>query len=759
MLEQIPRRRGVHFRGICTTLKGGERAVRSREAGFGVDEIAMVIASEAHNKANVDMGREENMRLLEQMTRAAIDSGHEVFGWVLTSFGCPITGDVPVRDALRIGKWWKDIGATYVGFGDTTGAANPRQVSAFYENVLSHGMTPDEVVVHFHDTRGCGLANSLVALGFGLRYFDGSLGAIGGQPKTGAAQYTAGTPGTPAPRTWWGCSRRWASAPGSTWRSSSISGGRRSRSSGAPCAATSSTPARSPPGHRLRQATGDRRHAGPGPAWAARPAVAIESPAARLAAAEVACSGEDGARPGPGALRARVPAELMNARMASGERLCDRASAELDDAEKALAGLDVERAEQRLVAAKEALANPDIAVYPEADSVQDRYRELEARIAPARAERERRAIGGRVEARRAVISKSVTAFRKALAELDRRAGDRAALGAVRDAGRKVRDDADWERELQDKDADFKAYCDSVKQDADAAQADLELAERAADFAEGPAREHDAAFAQAEKAQGEKALDVRLALYRDAGDRFRRCGQEAEKLLAAAPGLERLALSLSAKPIAPAAIAKACKAEAPRMKKAAAVQKALDLQARKAARAAAKQQRGNKRSSRLSPAAFPRPGRTHFHCGEPHTGGSMAANLGAQGPKAPAGSRYNLSGGAGARVAHVVLGVWLFISAFVWSHTYASRTNTWICGLLAVAFAVWALWAPAAVANTALLIRLLLGAVVFHANAATPWNNISVAHPDLRLLARPQHRDDAAGGEVRRGRDRACSRSR
>ena len=288
----------------------------------------------------------------------------------------------------------------------------------------------------------------------------------------------------------------------------------------------------------------------------------------------------------------------MNARMASGERLCDRASAELDDAEKALADLEVERAEQRLGAAKEALANPDIAIYPEADSVQDRYRELEAKIAPARAERERRAIGGRVEARRAVISKSVTAFRKALAELDRRAGDRAALGAVRDAGRKVRDDADWQRELQDKDADFKAYCDSVKQDADAAQADLALAERAADFAEGPAREHDAAFAQAEKAQGEKALDVRLALYRDAGDRFRRCDREAEKLLAAAPGLEKLALSLSAKPIGPAAIAKACKAEAPRMEKAAAaVQKALDLQAKKAARAAAKQQRGKKRSSR------------------------------------------------------------------------------------------------------------------------------------------------------------------
>ena len=196
VLRQLPRRPGVHYRGICTTMKAVERAIRSRAEGHGVEEIAMVIsASEAHNRANVDMSHAENMALLEQMTRAAIDSGHEVLGWVLTSFGCPIMGDVPVADVLRIGKWWKDVGATYVGFGDTTGAANPRQVSEFYEQVLAAGWTADDTIVHFHDTRGCGVANSLVALGYGLRYFDCSLGAIGGQPHTGAASYHRGYTG------------------------------------------------------------------------------------------------------------------------------------------------------------------------------------------------------------------------------------------------------------------------------------------------------------------------------------------------------------------------------------------------------------------------------------------------------------------------------------------------------------------------------------------------------------------------------------
>jgi hydroxymethylglutaryl-CoA lyase len=196
VLRAIPRRPGVHYRAICTTLKGVERAVRSRQEGFGVDEIAMVLsASERHNRANVQMGHAENMKLLEQMTRLALDSGHQVFGWVLTAFGCPISGDVRVEDALRIGRWWKELGAAYVGFGDTTGVANPRQVSAFYEHVLASGMTRDETVVHFHDTRGWGVANSLVALTFGLRHFDGSLGAIGGQPKTGAPEYHRGHTG------------------------------------------------------------------------------------------------------------------------------------------------------------------------------------------------------------------------------------------------------------------------------------------------------------------------------------------------------------------------------------------------------------------------------------------------------------------------------------------------------------------------------------------------------------------------------------
>src|SRR5512137_2145643 len=95
VLRRIPRKPGVDYRGICTTLKGVERAIKSKDEGFGVHEVAMVIsASEAHNQANVNMSHDDNKKMLEQMTRASIDTGHVVFGWVLTSFGCPIRGDV-----------------------------------------------------------------------------------------------------------------------------------------------------------------------------------------------------------------------------------------------------------------------------------------------------------------------------------------------------------------------------------------------------------------------------------------------------------------------------------------------------------------------------------------------------------------------------------------------------------------------------------------------------------------------------------------
>jgi hypothetical protein len=113
--ERIPRRKsGVQYRGICTTPQGASSAPRAvRPEGFGVDELAFVIsASEAHNRANVDMGHDENKRAARaDGAPLARCTGHQVFGWVLTSFGCPITGDVPVEDGAGAGAVVAAVGA------------------------------------------------------------------------------------------------------------------------------------------------------------------------------------------------------------------------------------------------------------------------------------------------------------------------------------------------------------------------------------------------------------------------------------------------------------------------------------------------------------------------------------------------------------------------------------------------------------------------------------------------------------------------
>lgn len=196
VLRRIPRKKGVQYRGICTTMKALERAIASKEEGYGVDEIVMVISStEEHNSANVGLDHATNKALIEDMVKRSKQTGHKVFGWVLTSFGCPIRGDVPLSEVADMGKWWIDQGIDYLGFGDTTGVSNPVQVDRFYNYILNNGFDKEMIVVHFHDTRGWGVANSLTALTHGFTLFDTSLGAIGGQPQTGAAMYHTGFAG------------------------------------------------------------------------------------------------------------------------------------------------------------------------------------------------------------------------------------------------------------------------------------------------------------------------------------------------------------------------------------------------------------------------------------------------------------------------------------------------------------------------------------------------------------------------------------
>ena len=193
LLRRVPRRDDVCYLALCLTPKAVDRAINSKWEGFGVDEVGMAISSsEAYSRVNVNRGRDEHKAVLEKMVGAATEVGIAVNGAVANSFGCPIDGDVSVDEVIGLAKWWREHGASKIGFGDTTGSANPKQVDNFLSRILSEGFSADEIVMHFHDTRGWSAANCMVALSHGITHLDSSLGGVGGQPKAGKALYHKG---------------------------------------------------------------------------------------------------------------------------------------------------------------------------------------------------------------------------------------------------------------------------------------------------------------------------------------------------------------------------------------------------------------------------------------------------------------------------------------------------------------------------------------------------------------------------------------
>jgi hydroxymethylglutaryl-CoA lyase len=129
-----------------------------------------------------------------RVMRRAHALGIRVIGCAGTVWGCPVGGDVPYRDVARVVRFYLEEGAQTIMLGDTTGMANPVAVRERIA-ALRADFPRAELIAHFHDTRGTGVVNSVAALEVGLRYVDTSLGAIGGQPATGAAKYSAGFTG------------------------------------------------------------------------------------------------------------------------------------------------------------------------------------------------------------------------------------------------------------------------------------------------------------------------------------------------------------------------------------------------------------------------------------------------------------------------------------------------------------------------------------------------------------------------------------
>jgi hydroxymethylglutaryl-CoA lyase len=185
VLARISVPEGVSVSVLLPNERGLDRALALRERFHEVN--VFLSASETHNRRNVNRSIAESLRGLEAVLGRARAEGLRCEGVISTSFGCPYEGRVPVERVLEIARALVGFGAQEVGFGDTTGMANPAQVTAFFQRALGELATEVELTAHFHNTRGQGLANVLAALHAGVDSFESSFGELGGCPVPAGA--------------------------------------------------------------------------------------------------------------------------------------------------------------------------------------------------------------------------------------------------------------------------------------------------------------------------------------------------------------------------------------------------------------------------------------------------------------------------------------------------------------------------------------------------------------------------------------------
>ena len=176
------RKEGVFYSALVPNRKGAEIA-----AEVGVDGMQVFIAAtDSYNLNNVKRTVRDSIPNVAEVVAVAEQAGIPVEGTISTAFGCPYEGDVPPERVAEVTGWMKDAGVSSISYGDTTGMGTPRRVREVIETLRSDH--PDvELNMHFHDTRGTGLANVVTALELGIDYFDASVGGMGGSPYAAGA--------------------------------------------------------------------------------------------------------------------------------------------------------------------------------------------------------------------------------------------------------------------------------------------------------------------------------------------------------------------------------------------------------------------------------------------------------------------------------------------------------------------------------------------------------------------------------------------
>jgi hydroxymethylglutaryl-CoA lyase len=178
-IERVP---GVVYVALVPNVRGAQNAVATSRKP---DEVnAVISASETHNRANINRTHEQSMAELPTMVQVAHAAGMKITMSLSTTFGCPFEGHVHEDVVLRFVERFRELGIDGISLADTTGMANPRQVRELTAKVLREFPPPDETyyTLHFHNTRGMGLANVVAGIEAGVRSFDGSVSGLGGCP-------------------------------------------------------------------------------------------------------------------------------------------------------------------------------------------------------------------------------------------------------------------------------------------------------------------------------------------------------------------------------------------------------------------------------------------------------------------------------------------------------------------------------------------------------------------------------------------------
>ncbi|GLV96915.1 hydroxymethylglutaryl-CoA lyase [Streptomyces lavendulae subsp. lavendulae] len=183
LFPQLKGLTGVHLPVLVPNERGLDRAL-----ALGADRIAVFgSATETFASRNLNRTVAESLAMFEPVVARAKEGGAHVRGYLSMCFGDPWEGPVPVHQVVRVAKALLDLGCDELSLGDTIGVATPGHVRALLNSLNEEGVTTDRIGVHFHDTYGQALSNTLAALRHGVTTVDASAGGLGGCPYAKSA--------------------------------------------------------------------------------------------------------------------------------------------------------------------------------------------------------------------------------------------------------------------------------------------------------------------------------------------------------------------------------------------------------------------------------------------------------------------------------------------------------------------------------------------------------------------------------------------